>query len=123
MASEKTVHKARIAKGFRTERELRSSYRVLEITPTYVLFFFSGYRIRFEYYQGYIVRNGEDFPYLQAEDYAFMFKEAEMLMTANIRGLNSAKEKTKQHKVAKQQTQLVLPFLFTGQRPSTGSQS
>ena len=123
MASEKMAHKARIALAFRNERENRSSYRVLEITPTYVLFFFSGYRIRFEYFRGYIVRNGEDFSYIQAEDYAFMFKEAEMLMTANIRGLNSAKEKTKRPKVAKQQTQLVLPFLLTGQSPNTGSQS
>ncbi len=123
MASEKTAHKARIALAFRNEREMRSSYRVLEITPTYVLFFFSGYRIRFEYYRGYIVRNGEDFPYIQPEDYAFMLKEAEMLMTANVRGLNSAKEKTEAKKVAKLQTQPMLPFLFTGQRPTKGSQS
>ena len=122
MASEKTAHKARVALAFRTEREMRSSYRVLEITPAYVLFFFSGYRIRFEYYQGYIVRNGEDYPYVNAEDYAFMFKEAEMLMKANVRGLNSTREKTEAKKVAKPQTQLTLPFLFTGQGPTTGSQ-
>ena len=96
MASAKIAHKTRIALAYRNERELRSSYRVLEITPSYVLFFFSGYRIRFEYCEGRVMRNGEDYPYLQPEDYVFMFKEAEMLMDANVRGLNSAKEKTKQ---------------------------
>ena len=123
MASEKTVHKTRVALAFRTERELRSLYRVLEITPAHVLFFFSGYRIRYEYYQGYLVRKGEDYPYLSADDYAFMFKEAEMLMNANIRGLTSNKGKTKQQKDLNPQTQLLLPLFFTGQRPTTGSHS
>ena len=121
MASEKALHKARVALAFRTEREARSSFRVLEITPAYVIFFFSGYLIRFEYHQGKVVRNGADYAYLQPEDYAFMFKEAEMLMDANVCGLNSAKEKTAQKKVASKQLQLVLPFLFTGKQPTTGS--
>jgi hypothetical protein len=123
MASDKAVHKARLAVAFRKEREERSSYRVLEITPTYVLFFFSGYKIRYEYHQGHIVRNGEDYTYVQAEDYAFMFKEAEMLMKANVRGLNSSKEKTKQKKVAITQIQPLLPFLFSGQESTNGSHS
>lgn len=116
MVSEKHVHRARMTLAFQEAKRHRGSFRVLEITPRHVLFFFGGYEIEFKFCEGDVVRTGKDHVYLHPEDYAMMFIWAEMLMKANIAGLNKNIGAEKQSSYI-EQSQLQLPFLHTGQPP------
>lgn len=122
MPSEKTLHRARMSAAIHQAREETKSYRVLELTPAYVLFTYGGHQIRFEWRQGDLVRMGGENIYLQPSDYAFLYTQANMLTTANIKGLNSAKVANKKERVV-ELPQPQLPFLFTGQTPTQGSHS
>ena len=115
MASEKAVHKARVAAAFQAGRAEQKLFRVLEVTPTVVVFFYGGYHVRFEWRGGDLVRIGGENAYLQPDDYAFLFLQAEMLTKANILGLNNAKAATAKKKLPASLPQPSLPFLFTGQ--------
>ncbi len=122
MASEKTAHKARVAVAFQAARADLKSYRVLELTPVYVLFTFGGYEVRFEWKEGRIARIGGENQYLHPEDYAFMFLQAEMLMAANVRGLNSAKAATAAKKPPKKKPraeQLAFSLVPTHEPPGS----
>ena len=87
--SQRTVHRARLTISMRKVSDDLEYFRVVEITPRKVIFFFGGYRIQFEDYQGRVARMGGDNRYISVDDYALMFKLAEMLMSANIRGINA----------------------------------
>jgi len=121
MPSEKQAHKARMALAFRQAKEHHKNFRLLEVTPVHVLFFFGGHQIRYEFYQGEVVRVGRDYPYLQPEDYAYLTNLAENEMKACVRGLNSNKSKTAEKRAAAKPIQAELPFLFTGQPEPKGS--
>jgi hypothetical protein len=121
MASQKTAHKARVAAAFQIARADLKWYKVLEITPTKVIFFFGGYHVEFAWREGRIARIGGVNEYLHPEDYAFMFLQAEMLMAANVRGLNSSKAATAAKKQAKEAPKEVQLSLFTGPELSQGS--
>lgn len=115
MASEKQVHQARMALAFREAIERQRGFREIEISPSHVVYIFGGYHIRYEFYQGKVVRVGQDHAYLQPADYAYLFKLAEQQMTANIAGLNKNKKNVPK-KVAGLSQQLSLPFFNPGQR-------
>jgi hypothetical protein len=123
MASQKTAHRARVAAAFQIARADRKHFRVLEITPTKVLFFFGGYHVEFAWREGRIARIGGENEYLHPEDYAFMFLQAEMLMAANVRGLNSAKAATAAKKPKKAAPTAVQLSLFNRPEPPQGSLS
>ena len=101
MSSSKAVHKARMTVAWQKMKSDSQLFKVLELTTWYVLFQFAGYKIRFEFHQGDVVRLGGDHVYLAAEDYALLFTWASMLMNANLVGLKASRQVTIDKKTSK----------------------
>lgn len=95
-------------------------FRVDVFRRNKLVFFYGGYYVQFEPYEGRIVRCGRDFVYLAPLDYLLMFRLATMLFKARHKGDQEARHEkaagSKKHEANHEQPEL-FPNLPKSRRP------
>ena len=89
-----TAHKARFRANRIKERREANYCEPVSISPNRVVYFYAGYEIAFEDRGEGVHRVDppqQTYQYLNEEDFAFLYQEAERLMKANRRSIAEAR--------------------------------
>lgn len=87
-------------------------FRIDQFRPRKLIFFYGGYSIQFERFEGQIARRGGDHRYLGTDDYTLMFALAKMLFKAREQGDQEAAREKQQTGKRKKNTEPATAKLF-----------